>query len=108
MSKLNLSEIALPQEAIEVDGVEYLVTAMTATDGLQFMEKYQESIDSGKADLSLMKQIVCKYVVKDNAAIDGKKFDIIFARKMGHLGKLYQEVLKYNFEDVFNEAGLEE
>lgn len=104
MAKLNLADIALPQETIVVDDVEYLVTAMPATASLQFMEKYQDSIDSGKADLATMKQIVCKYVVKDNAVIDEKRFDIIFARKLGHLGKLYQAVLEYNFQDVFGEA----
>lgn len=107
-TKLNLADVALPQETLTVDDVEYLVTAMPATASLQFMEQYQESIDSGKADLATMKKIICKYVVKDNAVIDDKKFDIIFARKLGHLGKLYQAVLEYNFQDVFGEAGSEE
>lgn len=108
MKNLNLEEIALPQEMLTVDDVEYLVTAMSATDGLQFMEKHQDSIDKGKADLALMKQVICKYVCKDNKAIDAKRFDVIFARKFGHLSKLYSTVLEYNFDDVFGEADSEE
>lgn len=99
--------MALPQESIVVDDVDYLVTAMSATDGLIFMEKYMEQMDSGKHDLSTIKQVVCKYVYKDNKQITEKVFDIIFSRRLVHLQKLFQEVLKYNFEDVFTEPGTE-
>jgi hypothetical protein len=51
MSKFNMNDVALPQEILEVDGISYLVTAMPATKGLQFVEDMQE----GKADLSTMK-----------------------------------------------------
>ena len=98
----------LPQESITVDDEEYLVSAMPATQGLIFMEKYQEAIDSGKADLSQMKQIICKYVSKDNMQITEKSFDMIFARKYAHLQKLYQEVLQYNFAEVFQQADSDE
>lgn len=100
--------MALPQEVLLVDDIEYLVTAMPATEGLMFMEKYMEQIDSGKHDLSTIKQVVCKYVYKDNKQVTEKVFDIIFARKLVHLQKLFQEILKYNFEDVFTEPGTEE
>lgn len=99
--------MALPQETLEVDGEEYLVTAMAATDGLQFMEKYMESLDTGKHDLSVIKQVICKYVCKDNKSITENVFNIIFARRLVHLQKLFQEVLKYNFEDVFTEPDTE-
>lgn len=103
-----LQQIALPQETIEVDGVSYLVTAMSATDGLKFMEREQESIDSGKTDLSVIKQVIIKHVAKDNVNITDKSFDIIFSRKLKHLQNLYKEVLKYNFEDVFTAPDTEE
>lgn len=99
--------MALPQEVVVVDDVEYLVTAMSATDGLMFMEKYMTQMDSGKHDLSTIKQVICKYVYKDNKQITEKVFDIVFARRLVHLQKLFQEVLKYNFEDVFTEPGTE-
>lgn len=94
-------------EDIEVDGEIYTISAMPATAGLQFMEKYQEAIDSGKADLSLMKQVITKYISKDNKAIDGNRFDVIFSRKYMHLQNLFQAILKYNFEDVFQEPDSE-
>lgn len=108
MAKMNLADIALPQETIEIDDQEYLVTSMPATKGLQFMEAQQESIDSGKADLALMKQVVCDYVCKDGMQITAKSFDICFSRKYGHLRKLYQAVIEYNFSEVFEQDGGEE
>lgn len=107
MSKIKLEEIALPQESFEIDGVSYLVTAMAATKGLQFLEAQQDNIDSGKTDLAVMKQVVCAYVTKDNTEITGQRFDVIFARKLGHLRNLYQAVLTYNFGDVFQEPDSE-
>jgi len=108
MSKLNMADIGLPQEVITIDEVEYLVTAMPATKGLQFMEAQQESIDSGKADLALMKQVICAYVCKNGIQITEKSFDISFSRRFGHLRNLYQAVIEYNFGEVFQEDGGEE
>ena len=108
MSKLNMKDVALPQETLVIDEVEYLVTAMPATKGLQFMEAQQESIDSGKADLALMKQVICAYVCKNGIQITEKSFDITFSRKFGHLRNLYQAVIEYNFGEVFQEDGGEE
>ena len=108
MSKLNMADIGLPQEVITIDEVEYLVTAMPATKGLQFMEAQQESIDSGKADLALMKQVICAYVCKNGIQITEKSFDIQFARKFGHLRNLYQAVIEFNFSEVFEQDGGEE
>jgi len=98
----------LQQESIVVDKDEYLVTAMPAQAGLAFLEKYQEAIDSGKADHAQMRQIICKYVSKDNYAITAESFDIIFSRRYGHLQKLYKAVLEYNFADVFQAPDSEE
>lgn len=98
----------LPQETLEVGGVEYVVTAMSATDGLAFMEKYQADMDSGKSDLKVMKGVIKAYVTKENKIIDDKRFDIIFARKYMHLQQLYAEVIKYNFSDVFQAPGTDE
>jgi hypothetical protein len=111
--KIDLANLTLPQEEIEVDGITYLVTAMSATEGLKFMEQQQESLDTGKADLALMKKVICKSVTKDGKLIgedpkSGLAFDIIFSRKLGHLRKLYTAVISYNFEDVFTEPDSEE
>ena len=108
MSKLNMADIGLPQETLVIDEVEYLVTAMPATKGLQFMEAQQENIDSGKADLALMKQVICAYVCKNGIQITEKSFDITFSRKFGHLRNLYQAVIEFNFSEVFEQDGGEE
>lgn len=114
MAKIDLSNIALPQENITVDGVEYMITALPATKGLEFLEKYQESLDSGKPDLATMKQIICMTVTKDGKMINDKpgttalSFDVLFARKFGHLRSLFQEVMAYNFDDLFQQGGGEE
>lgn len=110
MAKIDLSNVALPQCDFEVDGINYMITALPATEGLKFMEKYQEVIDSGKPDLATMKQIVCMSVTKDGKMISDKassgglSFDVLFARKLGHLRNLYTTIINYNFEDVFQEA----
>lgn len=102
-------QFELPEQTtITLDDIEYLVQAMPATEGLKFLEKHQEAIDTGKADLSQMKQIICKYVSKNNRTITAETFDSAFSRKYGHLQKLYQEVLMYNFADVFQQPDSEE
>lgn len=110
MSKIDLSNVALPSEDFEVGGENYTITALPATKGLEFLERYQEQIDSGRPDLSVMKQIICMSVTKDNKVIDDKggkgalSFDILFARKLGHMRDLFNQVLEFNFGDVFSEA----
>lgn len=94
--------IALPQTTITVGDEEYLVTALSATEALQFQEKQLQQMvdaDQGKAkvDLTDIKKIVCKCVSKDNMQITEKTFDIIFARRTSHLQELFSEILEYNF-----------
>lgn len=98
----------LEQTTITVDDVDYLVSAMPTTRGLQFMEQYQEEMDSGKDNLAMRKQVICNFVSKDNQMITDKRFDVVFSRKYKHLSKLYNEVIKYNFPDFFGEPGTEE
>jgi len=98
----------LEQTTITVDGVDYLVSAMPSTRGLQFMEQYQEEMDSGKDNLAMRKQVICNSVSKDNQIITEKRFDIVFSRKYKHLSKLYNEVIKWNFPDFFDQPDTEE
>lgn len=103
-TKLNLAELALPQTTVELNGEEYMIEALPATYALEFMEKYQIAIESGKPDLKIMKEVICRSVYKDNKLIDTKRFDIVFARKFRLISELYQEVLKFNFEDLFTQS----
>ena len=98
----------LEQTTLTIDDVEYLVSAMPATKSLQFMEQYQEEMDSGKDNLAMRKQIICNYVSKDNQMINEKRFDVIFSRKYKHLSKLYGAVIAWNFPDFLEEPATEE
>jgi hypothetical protein len=96
----------LPQETITVGEDEYLITALGATDALVLQEELLES--DFKLSNETLKKLICGTVSKDNKQITPASFDIIFARRTRHLNKLAQEVVKYNFEDVFTESGTDE
>lgn len=98
----------LEQTTLVVDDIEYLVSAMPATRSLQFMEQYQEEMDSGKSNLAMRKQVICNFVSKDNQIITEKRFDVIFSRKYKHLSKLYTAVIAWNFPDFLEEPGTED
>jgi len=98
----------LEQTTIDIDGVEYLVNALTTTQLLQFMESYQEEQEKGKDDLSLRKRVICQSVSKDNQMITEKRFDVLFSRKYKHMTKLYMAVAAWNLPDFFEEPGSEE
>jgi vacuolar-type H+-ATPase subunit E/Vma4 len=106
--------IFLPQEVLDVDGIKYKVTAMSATEALDFMEKHlQSEVEAAqgkvKVDLAVIKKTVGKYVCQeDGTAIDDNNFDVIFARKIAHLQRLFTAVLEYNFSDDFQESDSEE
>lgn len=107
MAKFDLLE----QTDITVGEHTYVVTAMTATDGLKFLEENQEVLDSGKSDVAIMRKIICKYATVGSVALDEKKFNVHFARKYKQMRTLYMEILKFNFpetEEGFQEAGTEE
>lgn len=107
MAKLDLLE----QTEITVGEYTYTVTAMTATEGLKFLEENQEVMDAGKSDVAIMRKVICKTATLGSIAIDEKKFDKHFARKYGQMRKLYMEILKFNFpeqEEGFQEPDTDE
>lgn len=108
MAKMNITEVALPQETIEVDGEEYTLNAWPASFSLAFLEKNAEILEQEKPDYSLVKQVVIKSACKDNKLIDEKRFDILFSRKTAHLLNLYKEILNYNLGDLFTLPDSEE
>lgn len=97
MAKFELLE----QTEIAVGEQTYIVTAMTATEGLKFLDENQEVLDSGKSDVAIMRKIICKSV-----GMDEKKFDKHFSRKYKQMRTLYMEILKFNFPE--NEEGFQE
>lgn len=101
-------DFATEQTSKTVGDREYLITAMPASVGLKWMEKHQESLDSGKFDNALMREVICMWVSFENRPIDQKRFDVLFSRKYAHVKKLYNEVIAFNFEELFQEPGSEE
>ncbi len=108
MAKNILESVALQQQDIEVDGEHYMLEAWPATFSLTFMAKNAEALESGKHDLTLIKQVITKSVYKNGELISDKSFDIIFSRKIGHLTNLYHKVLEYNLGDLFTQPDSEE
>lgn len=101
----------LEQTEITVGDFTYTVTAMTATQGLRFLEKNQEIIDAGKSDVGVMQEIITATATLGSVAIDAKKFNTHFARRFKQMRKLYLEILKFNFpetEEGFQEPDTEE
>lgn len=101
----------LDQTEITVGDFTYTVTAMTATQGLRFLEKNQEIIDAGKSDVAVMQEIITATATLGSVAIDSKKFNTHFARRFKQMRKLYLEILKFNFpetEEGFQEPDTEE
>lgn len=96
----------LEQTEVTVGKDTYTITAMTATEGLKFLDENQEVLDSGKSDVAIMRRIICKYATLGSVAIDEKKFDKHFARKYKQMRTLYMEILKFNFPE--NEEGFQE
>lgn len=102
MAKFDLLE----QTDITVGEQTYTVTAMTATEGLKFLEENKDVLESGKSDVALMRRIICKSV-----GMDEKKFDKHFSRKYAQMRKLYNDILEFNFpehEEGFQEPDTEE
>lgn len=107
MAKLELLE----QTDITVGEHTYTVTAMTATEGLKFLEENKDVLESGKSDVALMRRIICKHATLGSIAIDEKKFDKHFSRKYAQMRKLYNDILEFNFpehEEGFQEPDTEE
>lgn len=96
----------LEQTEITVGNHTYTVTAMPATEGLKWLEENREISQSGKSDLATMKKVICKYATLGSMAIDEKKFNTHFARKLKQMSKLYEEILKFNFPE--EEEGFQE
>lgn len=106
MAKAVNTVAVLPEITLTVDDESYLVRAFPATTGLEYLDKIIET--NFKLDPATIKKMIVSSVSKDGKEITNTSFDIIFARKTNHLTKLVGEIIKFNYEDVFNEAVGEE
>ena len=73
--------------------------------------KYDEELGKTIREVESMKDVEGEYVIEriaEKGTNGTLAFDIVFSRKLGHLRNLFNEIVKYNFEDVFTEAVSEE
>lgn len=87
-----------PTKDVEVDGINYKLTAFPAMEGLSFQFRLSNP------NPQLIQEMVMKGVSKDTVAIDAVKFNHLFTGRLGHLMKLYQEVVVFNFTDPLEES----
>lgn len=91
----------LPQKEIEVGGVNYLITALGASDGLEVISK----LTSGDVDGKFIKAVILRSVSVDGLRKDDKWFDVHFARKYVEVQKLYEEIIAYNLGEDPKDTG---
>jgi len=87
-----------PNKVVTIDGVDYKITAFPAMDALTYQFQLSNPTPT------LIQNMIMKGVSKDSVHIDAKKFEQLFAGKIPHLMKLYQEVIMFNFDDPLEES----
>jgi hypothetical protein len=121
----------LEQKSVNIDGVDYLLTQFPALDGIRYQKKLAkvvlpiikewmggeegenifgniidrvwENID--QLDEKFIVELVIKGATKGSVAFNEASFNMEFAGKYAKLFKLVQEIVKFNFSDVFTLLG---
>ena len=75
----------------------YIITAMSATDGMDFMTTAQDAFLDGTIPAKRMKEIIIKYVSLGNNKFNEKSYDTHFSRKYNVLNELFAEIMEFNF-----------
>lgn len=96
-----MSEILIKeQHTVELDGRKFLITALGASAGLETMSKVMGN-EGALSDPLFMRKLITNSVTVDNVAIDDKKYELLFSRKLDVLIKLFEEILQFNFPNLF-------
>lgn len=93
----------LETETKEIDGEVYVFKKLPTMKGLKL---YAKLFDENTDHAEMIQELITNGVEKDGP-IDAKLFDKIFAGKLAHLHKVFNEALEWQFEDVFQESGSE-
>lgn len=107
MAKLNL----LPQTEITVDDMEYTLNALPTTLAVDIQNVLMDNgnTDGWRPDIELVRKVVIgSQIIYNGQTIDKNQFEYHFARKSVHLYKLVDEIIKWNFEDVFTVSDSED
>lgn len=82
---------------VEVDGENYIIRLMPAMDGLNFMTRMEKEGLSG----ALVFKVVKDCVAQGSVSFDEKKFNNHFKGKYGHLMRVVEKALEFNFPDMY-------
>lgn len=87
-----------------VDDTDYKFTKYPTMQGLSFYSRL-----SGDEDRSqLIQQMIIAGVEVNNKPVDAQLFDRHFAGKLAHLMRVWEKLVEYQYEDVFQESDSEE
>lgn len=86
----------LEQKEVVIGGEKYLITAMGASEGLEYIPKI------GKETPSMVKEAIIKYVSHQGVKFDVSRFDKHFSKKYSEIYDLYNEIINFNFEGVIS------
>lgn len=101
----------LPQTEVSIDDMDYVLNALPTTLAVDIQNVLIEngSIEGWRPDIDLVRKVVVGSQIQyEGKVIDKNLFEYHFARKSVHLYKLVDEIIKWNFEDVFTVNDSEE
>jgi len=81
--------------------VDYVVTKLPATKGLDIQMKLME----GTITPELIKDVITSSVATGSVKLDSNRFEDYFSGRYTHLMNVYDAVLRYNFDENFTESG---
>ena len=85
----------LESKEVTVGDQYYVMTAMGAMDGLDFMTKMPS--DGGFPPAEDIRRVLVKYVKMGGKSFTNQSFDIHFSRKYHEIFQLFQEFFEFNF-----------
>jgi len=101
----------LPQTEVSIDDMDYVLNALPTTLAVDIQNVLIENgnIEGWRPDIDLVRKVVVGSQIQyEGKVIDKNLFEYHFARKSVHLYKLVDEIIKWNFEDVFTVSDSEE
>ena len=90
------------QLPVEIDGDNYMITALPTSAGFETLAKLQELGEGQVPDALFLKKLIMTSVTVNNIQLDEKKYELTFSRKHKTAIKLFWEIVNFNFEGLFD------
>ena len=90
----------LEQKEVVINGKLFVIEAMGATEGLEFLTKIVEG-----ADAKLIRDTILKTVIYEGSKRDVKWFDRFFSRKYRDVQTLFDEIVEFNLGENPKDEG---